>query len=71
MNDMGRALLVIGAVLAVAGGALILAERMGWPRLPGDIVIRRDNVAIYVPIATSIVFSLLLTIVFQFLSGRR
>ena len=41
-----------------------LLERVGIPRLPGDIVIRRGNWTIYIPIATSILLSLILTLLF-------
>ena len=65
---MGRILIVLGLVL-VAGGLLI---KMGLPigRLPGDITIRRGNVSFYFPLATSIIVSILLTLLFMFL-GRR
>ena len=65
---MGRTLIVLGLAL-VAGGLLI---SMGVPigRLPGDITIRRGNVSFYFPLATSIIASILLTLLFMFL-GRR
>jgi len=65
---MGRILIILGLVL-VAGGLLI---NMGLPigRLPGDITIRRGNFSFYFPLATSIVVSILLTLLFTFL-GRR
>ena len=65
---MGRILIVVGLVL-VAGGLLI---NMGLPigRLPGDITVRRGNVSFYFPLATSILASILLTLIFMFL-GRR
>jgi hypothetical protein len=59
---MGRALVVIGLVIA-AIGALML---MGLPlfRLPGDVAVRRGNFSFHFPIVTSIVLSLLLTLLF-------
>ncbi|MDP6373440.1 MAG: DUF2905 domain-containing protein [Vicinamibacterales bacterium] len=58
---MGKALVVIGLLIAGVG-VLVMA---GFPigRLPGDIVYRRGNVTIYLPVATSIVVSLVLTLV--------
>ena len=58
---MGKALVIIGLLIAGVG-ALVMA---GFPlgRLPGDIVYRRGSVTIYLPIATSIVVSVLLTLV--------
>jgi len=56
---------VVGVLLVVAGGLVVLAGRLGVPfglgRLPGDIVVKRDGFTFYLPIATSIVLSVLLT----------
>jgi hypothetical protein len=61
MGEVGRALLVFGAVLLVVGGALIVADKLGLGRLPGDIVVERKGFRLYAPIATSIIVSLILT----------
>jgi hypothetical protein len=66
MNDaasMGRLLMVFGVVLLVIGALLTVLGRM--PRLPGDILIRRDTVVIYIPLVTSLLLSVLLTLVFS------
>ena len=70
MNDLapiGRLLLGAGLVLAFVGGVIFLAGRipgLDWlGRLPGDIVVRRGPVTVYVPIVTSILLSLFLTLV--------
>ena len=63
MGQVGRALLLFGAVLLVVGGALIVAEKLGLGRLPGDIVVERKGFRLYAPIATSIIVSLVLTAV--------
>ena len=70
MNDLatiGRLLLGAGIVLAFVGGVILLADRipgLDWlGRLPGDIVVRRGPVTIYVPIVTSVLLSLFLTLV--------
>lgn len=70
MNDLGRMLLIVGAVLLVAGALFLAAGRLGVGRLPGDFVIRRGNVSCFFPLATSILLSLVLTLVFWIL-GRR
>jgi hypothetical protein len=62
MSGIGRTLLVLGAVLIVVGGVLLLAERLGLGRLPGDIVVERKGFRLYAPIATSIIVSLVLTL---------
>jgi hypothetical protein len=67
--DAGRLLLVVGMLLVVVGGALMLFGRF---HLPGDITFKSGNVTVYVPIATSIILSVILTLVLNISgSGRR
>ena len=65
---MGRLLIIIGVVLVAAGLLMNLGLPIG--RLPGDFTVRRGNVSFYFPLATSIIVSILLTLLFMFL-GRR
>ena len=61
--SLGRALMIAGALLFVAGLLVSYAPRPSWlGRLPGDVVYRRGNFTLYVPLATSILLSLLLTL---------
>jgi hypothetical protein len=63
MHELGRLLVVVGAIALLAGVVLMLAPRMPWlGRLPGDIVINRGPVSVYFPVATSIVISIVLTL---------
>lgn len=55
-------MIAAGALLMLAGLALVVVERFGLPRLPGDIVIRRGNWTFYFPIATSLLLSAILTL---------
>ena len=62
MPEVGRVLLVVGALLFVLGLVLTLAGRVPFfGRLPGDFVFRRGNATFYFPLATSILLSLLLS----------
>ncbi|HEX9363434.1 MAG TPA: DUF2905 domain-containing protein, partial [Candidatus Dormibacteraeota bacterium] len=60
MADVGRMLLVFGVLLVVIGGALMLFGRV---HLPGDFTFRSGNTTVYIPVATSIVLSIIATIV--------
>lgn len=70
MSELGRLLVIFGGVLLVAGLLFLAAGRLGLERLPGDFVIRRGNVSCFFPLATSILLSLFLTLLFWIL-GRR
>jgi hypothetical protein len=71
MADLGRVLVIVGAVAMVAGLAFILLGRANIPlgRLPGDIVYRGKNSTFYFPLATSILVSVVLSIV-MYVIGR-
>ena len=71
MSDIGRLLILVGVVLVVVGLVLTFAGRIpGLGRLPGDIHIQRGNWSFYFPLATSVVLSVVLSLVF-WLIGRR
>lgn len=61
---MPKLLIIAGAALIALGLIWMLGERFGLGRLPGDIVIERGNFRIYFPLATSIVLSIVLSLVF-------
>ena len=65
---MGRLLVVVGLLIAGVGVLMMLGLPLG--RLPGDFAFKRGNVSVYVPIGTSILVSVVLTLVFALL-GRR
>lgn len=64
MTDFGRALIVFGVVLVVVGGLLVLLPRLGLQlgKLPGDLRFESGQFTCFIPIATSILLSILLTI---------
>ena len=74
LAGIGRLLLISGLLLAATGALLLLApripglDRLG--RLPGDIVVERGSVTIIVPLVSSIVISVLLTIVLNLIWRR-
>jgi len=71
MSELGRALVVLGLVIAVVGLLLVAFDRVPWlGRLPGDISIQRGNWTFYFPLGTSILLSIVLTLVL-WLIGRR
>ncbi len=80
-GGIGRLLLLVGAVFAGVGAVLLLVGKVpgagdwfGWlGRLPGDIAIKRDNYSFYFPLATSVLVSVVLSLLWYLLSflGKR
>lgn len=68
-NPVSRFLITLGILLVVAGLVWPLLQKLGIGRLPGDIVIEHNDFRFYFPIATSVLISLALTLIFWLL-GR-
>ena len=62
---MGKILLWVGLGIAFFGILIMIGSRLGIPfgKLPGDFSWKTDNVSVYIPIVSSIIFSIILTIV--------
>lgn len=65
-THIGKLLIIIGALLMVAGIVMVLDLRIPWlprlGRLPGDFTFRHGGTTVYLPIATSLLASVILTI---------
>ena len=65
MNEMARTLFVIGVVFILLGAALSLFGKIpGLGKLPGDILIKKENFTFYSPITTSLLISIFLSLIF-------
>jgi hypothetical protein len=73
MTDLGKLLIVLGGALILGGIVLLLVGRLHLPlgRLPGDIIYRGKSTTFYFPLATSILLSVLLTLVFYVIGKWR
>ena len=75
-QDVGKLLIGLGAVIVCVGLLLVWEDRvpglgglLGWfGKLPGDFSVKRDNVSVYFPLATSLLLSVILSLVFYLLS---
>jgi hypothetical protein len=63
---MAKVLILIGLALVVAGLIWLAGERMGLGRLPGDIVVERGNFRLYIPLMTSLLVSVGLSLLLWF-----
>lgn len=60
---MSRTLVTIGLLLVAVGLLWPWLGRLGLGRLPGDIVIQRENFTFYAPITTGILVSIVLSLI--------
>lgn len=67
-NPVSRFLILLGIVLILAGLVWPLLRKLGIGRLPGDIVVERDGFRLHLPIVTSVLVSLALTLILWLLS---
>jgi hypothetical protein len=66
MGDFGKILVFCGLVLVGLGLILLYGPQIPWlGKLPGDITIKREHFTFYFPLASSIVISIVLTILFS------
>ncbi|NJO21826.1 MAG: DUF2905 domain-containing protein [Sphingomonadales bacterium] len=60
---MEKTFIVFGLALLIVGLAWPVIQKLGLGRLPGDILIERENSRIYIPIATSLLVSVVLSLI--------
>ncbi len=70
MTDLARVLLVAGGVLVVAGLVALVGGRLGLGRLPGDLRFGGGNTRVYVPLATSVILSIVATVLLNLFLRR-
>lgn len=72
--SLGRLLVALGAALAVAGLLLVLGERLPWlrlGRLPGDLTLGKGGFRLHLPLATSLLLSVVLSLLLWLWSRLR
>ena len=70
-DSFARLLIMFGLILAAVGGLLLIIGKVPYiGKLPGDIFIQRRNFTFYFHLATSILLSIILTLLFSFFSRR-
>jgi hypothetical protein len=71
IQHIGKVFIILGVIIIAIGGLLLLSGKLPWiGRLPGDILVQKKNFTFYFPLATSILLSLLLTLIFWLLGKR-
>tara|TARA_B100000965_G_C19588370_1_gene756865 strand:- start:176 stop:373 length:198 start_codon:yes stop_codon:yes gene_type:complete len=62
---MSKVLIILGTLLILLGILLPYLNNIGFGRLPGDIIIKKNNFNLYFPVTSAIIFSIVLTIILK------
>jgi len=72
MHGIGKVLVIAGALMFLLGIILMFSDKIPFlGRLPGDITIKKENFTLYIPVATSIILSIVLSLIFYLISKFR
>ena len=73
LRELGRALLILGAIIAVVGALIYFGARLPFRlgRLPGDIIHRGEHTTFYFPIVSCLVISVVLSLILWLFSHLR
>jgi len=72
MGEIAKAIILTGAVLIVIGLVLLLFQKTPFlGKLPGDILVKKENFTFYFPLATSIIISIIISLVLYLLGKFR
>jgi len=67
LPQIGKILIFFGGLTVILGAVLLFTGKVPWlGKLPGDIVVKRENFSLYFPMATSVIVSLALTLLLTF-----
>ncbi|MCK5504404.1 MAG: DUF2905 domain-containing protein [Thermodesulfovibrionia bacterium] len=73
LQHIAKLFIAFGIIFTVLGALLLLFKNSGIPflgKLPGDIVLQRKNFTFHFPVATSILLSIILSVIFYFISRK-
>ncbi len=62
VEQVARGLILAGVLLLLAGVLLLLGDKLGLGRLPGDLVFRKGGFTLFLPLASGLVISIVLTV---------
>lgn len=70
MNNIARFFIILGIVFVIVGCIFLIFPKIHLFKLPGNIIMKRENFVFIFPIATSIIISIILTIVLNIIFRR-
>ena len=68
--DTGRFLIIAGTVIIVLGLVFLMADKIPIGRLPGDLKFGGERFRIYIPVATCVLLSVIITLIVNFFSRK-
>jgi hypothetical protein len=72
MQEIGKSIIILGIFVVVLGILLTFFEKLPFlGKVPGDILIKKENFVFYAPIGTSIIISIILTIILSFIFNAK
>lgn len=72
MGEMAKIIIVIGVVLVLIGLIILFLQKVPFlGKLPGDILIKKENFTFYFPLSTSIVVSIIVCLILYLISKIR
>lgn len=72
MGEMAKIIIVIGVVLVLIGLVMLFIQKVPFlGKLPGDILIKKENFTFYFPLTTSIIISIIISLILYIISKFR
>ncbi len=72
LQPIGKFIFISGIIIALIGIALMFIDKIPFlGKLPGDFTVKRNNFTFYFPLATSILISLIISLIFYFLNRKK
>ncbi len=72
LQPFGKILIITGIIIVVIGIIFMFGDKIPFlGKLPGDITIKKENFTFYFPIVSSIIISILLSLIFYFISKMK
>jgi thiosulfate reductase cytochrome b subunit len=72
MDEMAKVIIILGIVLVIVGLVMLFAQKLPFlGKLPGDILIKKENFTFYFPLATSIIISIIISLILYLIGKFR
>lgn len=70
MESFGKTIIFMGMGMMIFGFLVVLGSKLGFGKFPGDILFKKGNVTFYFPLASSILLSIILSVIFRMFARK-